>query len=142
MAANPVAPTATAGLTTAEGQYLTSYDDFERYPLNLLVQNCSEATLRTYATKLSARSDTWFGPEDRVFIPICELNATKNSEFRAKGRQRNGLTMIGWIKFNVLNETRLQEWLGDVHTTTTGAPTSTTACQWKFSKSDPRCRFV
>ena len=98
MVANPepvITPTAYDGLTAAEHQFLTSFDNFGRYPRNLLVKNQPEATLLKHATALSRKSNIWFSPEAEVIITVCELDFTNNRKFKANVISRTRLTVLG-----------------------------------------------
>jgi hypothetical protein len=130
--------------------FKTSYNNFNDYPKNLVLQSSYPATLKAYQSRLRNSAPALFVACERdVHVPYREFvdNGTNPPYIRIPLTYESPLhtnpfsilTGIGWEKGNLLSEAKLKDRLGDC------SVLDPQTQQWvgaKITKKDPKCRFV
>jgi hypothetical protein len=119
--------------------FKTSYEDFNDYPKNLVLQSSYPATLRAYQARLRDSTPALFVAREKdVHVPYREF-VGNGTNISYKQYPLSVLTNTGWEKGNLLSETKLKDRLGDC---SVFDPQTKTWVGAKITKKDPKCRFM
>jgi hypothetical protein len=117
-----------------------SYKDYALYPTNLVYRASYRKVLESYKNRLDKASTKLFLKEatqgHQLDVRFRDYNIAEKSKLTAESGYRNQLSqMIGFdeVQENEIDSlTSLRVHLGD----------ASTATNWTFNKTDPRCRYV